>query len=76
MAVTYGHAVRGTQDPFLDRTQELLDIARHLLSPERAAMFTAFPFREYANAIDDVDLNIYDVQLKSCQFGAFVEPMP
>jgi cytochrome P450 len=44
MAVTYGHAVRGTQDPFLDRTQELLDIARHLLSPERAAMFTAFPF--------------------------------
>ncbi|KAG1858561.1 cytochrome P450 [Suillus subluteus] len=44
MAVTYGHPVRGTQDPFLARTQELLDIARHLLSPERAAMFTALPF--------------------------------
>ncbi|KAG2346057.1 cytochrome P450 [Suillus weaverae] len=44
MAVTYGHTGRGTKDPFLTRAQELLDIARHLLSPERAAMFTAFPF--------------------------------
>ncbi|KAG1782160.1 cytochrome P450 [Suillus placidus] len=44
MAVTYGHTDRGIQDPFLTRAQELLDIARHLLSPERAAMFTAFPF--------------------------------
>jgi hypothetical protein len=61
MAVTYGHTDRGTQDPFLSRAQELLDIARQLLSPERAAMFTAFPFREYVNAIDDVDLNTWHV---------------
>ncbi|KAG1772052.1 cytochrome P450 [Suillus occidentalis] len=44
MAVTYGHTDRGTQDPFLARAQELVDIAKHLLSPERAAIFTAFPF--------------------------------
>ncbi|KAG2155266.1 cytochrome P450 [Suillus bovinus] len=44
MSVTYGYTSCGTQDPFVDRAQELLDIARHLLSPERAAMFTAFPF--------------------------------
>jgi hypothetical protein len=61
MAVTYGHTDLGTQDPFLARTQELLDIARHLLSPERAAMFTAFPFRKYVKAIDDDDLNIWHV---------------
>ncbi|KAG1893639.1 cytochrome P450 [Suillus fuscotomentosus] len=44
MSVTYGHTSRGTQDPILTRTQELLDIAKQLLSPERAAIFTAFPF--------------------------------
>ncbi|KAG1748085.1 cytochrome P450 [Suillus lakei] len=44
MAVTYGHTCRGNEDPFLTRAQELVDIARHLLSPERAAMFTALPF--------------------------------
>ncbi|KAG1867642.1 hypothetical protein F4604DRAFT_2021269 [Suillus subluteus] len=44
MAVTYGHTDLGAQDPFLACAQELLDIARHLLSPERAAMFAAFPF--------------------------------
>ncbi|KAG1830207.1 cytochrome P450 [Suillus variegatus] len=45
MSVTYGYTTsRGTQDPFLSRARELLDIAKHLLSPERAAMFTAFPF--------------------------------
>ncbi|KAG2148907.1 cytochrome P450 [Suillus clintonianus] len=43
MAVTYGHKARGRDDPFLDPAQELLEIAKHLLSPERAAMFTAFP---------------------------------
>jgi hypothetical protein len=60
MAVTYGLTDRGTQDPFIARAQELLDIAKHLLSPERAAMFTAFPFRKYVNDIND-DLNIWHV---------------
>ncbi|KAG0701453.1 cytochrome P450 [Suillus ampliporus] len=46
MAVTYGYAAQGTQDSFLDRANELLGIARHILSPERAAMFTALPFLE------------------------------
>ncbi|KAG1745097.1 cytochrome P450 [Suillus paluster] len=44
MALTYGHATYGLQDPFLARANELLGIATHLLSPERAAIFTALPF--------------------------------
>ncbi|KAG1742276.1 cytochrome P450 [Suillus paluster] len=46
MAVTYGHTARGHDDPFLARAHELVDIAKHILSPERAAIFAAFPFLE------------------------------
>jgi hypothetical protein len=46
MAVTYGHLAHGHEDAFLTRAQELLHIVEHVVSPEKAAMFTAFPFRE------------------------------
>ncbi|KAG1876663.1 cytochrome P450 [Suillus subalutaceus] len=46
MAVTYGHLADGHEGPFLTRAQEFLDIGKHIVSPERAAMFTAFPFLE------------------------------
>ncbi|KAG0694426.1 cytochrome P450 [Suillus ampliporus] len=45
-AVTYGHAARGNGDPFLSRASELINIGKQILSPESAAMFTAFPFLE------------------------------
>ncbi|KAG2337203.1 cytochrome P450 [Suillus weaverae] len=46
MAVTYGHPARGSEDPFLARAHELMDIGKHVATLERAAMFTAFPFLE------------------------------
>ncbi|KAG2068900.1 cytochrome P450 [Suillus decipiens] len=46
MAVTYGYVAHGREDPFLTRAHELLDIGEHIISPEKAAMFTAFPFLE------------------------------
>ncbi|KAG2138885.1 cytochrome P450 [Suillus cothurnatus] len=46
MAVTYGHLAHGHEDAFLTRAQELLHIVEHVVSPEKAAMFTAFPFLE------------------------------
>jgi hypothetical protein len=46
MAVTYGYLAQGHEDPFLTRAHELADIVKHITSPERAAIFTAFPFRE------------------------------
>ncbi|KAG2337682.1 cytochrome P450 [Suillus weaverae] len=45
-AVTYGHLAHGHEDSFLTRAHELLEIANYIVSPERAAMFTAFPFLE------------------------------
>ncbi|KAG1868676.1 cytochrome P450 [Suillus subluteus] len=46
MAVTYGHFAHGREESFLTRAQELLDIARYIISPERTAMFLAFPILE------------------------------
>ncbi|KAG2747298.1 cytochrome P450 [Suillus brevipes Sb2] len=44
MAVTYGHLEN--EASFLSRAHELLYIAKHIVSTEKAAMFTAFPFLE------------------------------
>ncbi|KAG1780981.1 cytochrome P450 [Suillus placidus] len=44
VAVTYGHLAN--EASFLARAHEQLEIARHILSPEKTAMFTAFPFLE------------------------------
>jgi cytochrome P450 len=46
MAVTYGHLADGHEGSFLTRAHELLDIGKHIASPERAIMLTAFPFIE------------------------------
>ncbi|KAG1868666.1 cytochrome P450 [Suillus subluteus] len=46
MAVTYGHLAHGHEDSLLTRVQELVDIGRYIISPEKAAIFTAFPFLE------------------------------
>ncbi|KAG2056818.1 cytochrome P450 [Suillus hirtellus] len=46
MAVTYGYNAHGHEDPFLSRARELFDIGNRIVSPEKAAMFTAFPFLE------------------------------
>jgi hypothetical protein len=46
MAVTYGHLTDGHEGSFLTRAHELLDIGKHIASPERAIMLTAFPFSE------------------------------
>ncbi|KAG2138826.1 cytochrome P450 [Suillus cothurnatus] len=46
LAVTYGHLADGHEGPFRTRAHELLNIGEDIMSPERAAMFTAFPFLE------------------------------
>ncbi|KAG1887782.1 cytochrome P450 [Suillus subluteus] len=46
MAVTYGYLAQGHEDPFLTRAHELFHIGERIVSPEKAAMFTAFPFLE------------------------------
>ncbi|KAG2141287.1 cytochrome P450 [Suillus clintonianus] len=46
MAATYGYSAHGNEDSLLARAYELVDIGKHIISPERAAMFTAFPFLE------------------------------
>jgi hypothetical protein len=49
MTVSYGSIAHGNKDPLLARARELHDIITHIISPEKAAMFTAFPFRESHN---------------------------
>ncbi|KAG2089464.1 cytochrome P450 [Suillus discolor] len=44
MTVTYGHLTH--ESSFLSRAHELLDIGKQITTPEKAAMFTAFPFLE------------------------------
>ncbi|KAG2110337.1 cytochrome P450 [Suillus discolor] len=46
MAVTYGYNAHGHEDPFLSRARELFDIGQRIVSPEKGALFTAFPFLE------------------------------
>ncbi|KAG2134135.1 cytochrome P450 [Suillus clintonianus] len=46
MAVIYGHSAHGHDDPFLAGAYELGEIGKHITSPEKAAMFTAFPILE------------------------------
>ncbi|KAG2046890.1 cytochrome P450 [Suillus hirtellus] len=44
MTVTYGHLA--DQGSLASRAHEMLDVITHILSPEKAVMFTAFPFLE------------------------------
>ncbi|KAG2105137.1 cytochrome P450 [Suillus discolor] len=43
VAVTYGHLSHGSH---LTRAHELIDIAKQIVTPEKTAMFIAFPFLE------------------------------
>ena len=51
MGMTYGHIAEKDSDPVLDRTHELAGIVSRIITPERAALFAAFPFHEYLNAM-------------------------
>ncbi|KAG1894999.1 uncharacterized protein F5891DRAFT_1194664 [Suillus fuscotomentosus] len=42
MTVTYGHLA--DESLFLSRAHEIVNVGKQALSPEKAAMFTAFPF--------------------------------
>ncbi|KAG2138876.1 cytochrome P450 [Suillus cothurnatus] len=46
LAVAYGHLADGHEGSFRTRAHELLNITKDVISPEKAAMFTAFPFLE------------------------------
>jgi len=59
MGMTYGHIAEKDSDPVLDRTHELSDIVARIITPERAALFAAFPFREYLNAMCCSNTNQY-----------------
>jgi hypothetical protein len=61
MTVTYGHIAGGDEDPFLARARELIEILTRLITPEKAAMFTAFPFREFHNHTVDVDVDVENI---------------
>ncbi|KAG1868041.1 cytochrome P450 [Suillus tomentosus] len=46
VAVTYGDLADGNEGSYLTRAHEFVDITKQILTPEKAAMFTAFPFLE------------------------------
>ncbi|OJA17138.1 hypothetical protein AZE42_05090 [Rhizopogon vesiculosus] len=48
--VTYGHTIHRVGDPTIARAYELADIAKRIITPEKAALLAAFPFRECLNA--------------------------
>jgi len=80
MGMTYGHIAEKDSDPILDRTHELASIVSRIITPERAALFAAFPFREYLNAKRHVwqqyECSICLLQSQSYQRGVSVETMP
>ncbi|OAX42469.1 cytochrome P450 [Rhizopogon vinicolor AM-OR11-026] len=44
--VTYGHTIHRVGDPTIARGYELADIAKRIITPEKAALLAAFPFLE------------------------------
>ncbi|KAG1830311.1 cytochrome P450 [Suillus variegatus] len=46
VAVTYGDLADGNESSYLTCTHELIDIGKKIVTPEKAAMFMAFPFHE------------------------------
>ena len=61
VAVTYGYIAHGDEDPFLTRVRELLDISTRVVTPEKAALFTAFSFREFHSPVVDLNLNVGNI---------------
>ena len=75
MDMTYGHITEKDEDPVLDRTHELASIVSRIITPERAALFAAFPFREYL-VWQQCECSICWLQSQSYQRGVSVETMP
>ncbi|KAG1830326.1 cytochrome P450 [Suillus variegatus] len=46
VAVTYGDLADGNEGSYLARAHELVDLVKLIVTPEKAAMFTTFPFLE------------------------------
>ncbi|KAG2115720.1 cytochrome P450 [Suillus discolor] len=46
VAVTYGHLAHGNESSYLTDAHELVRIVKQIVTPEKAAMFTTFPFLE------------------------------
>ncbi|KAF9238503.1 cytochrome P450 [Melanogaster broomeanus] len=44
MSVTYGYEVSPKNDPFVTKMEKFLDLFKTVLTPERTALFGAFPF--------------------------------
>jgi hypothetical protein len=49
VAITYGHTAN--REATLTSVLELADVAKRVLTPEKAALFTAFPFRGCINDV-------------------------
>ena len=47
MAVTYGYDAAPENDPFVSNATRLMEIAVSVVTPERAALHTAFPICEF-----------------------------
>ncbi|EGO24791.1 hypothetical protein SERLADRAFT_349289 [Serpula lacrymans var. lacrymans S7.9] len=47
LAATYGYEVKPHNDPVVVALEELVDILAQVMSPEQAALLTAFPFLEH-----------------------------
>jgi len=76
MTVTYGHIAHGDGDPLLARSYELANIAKRIITPEKAALLTAFPFRECLSTIKHrFKRSTYRLQWKIYQHGALVVTM-
>jgi hypothetical protein len=61
MSMTYGDMTREEREPVLDKAHKFINIVAKITSPEKSALFTAFPFREYRNAGYDMNLNAQHV---------------
>jgi hypothetical protein len=61
MAVTYGNIPHRDGDPVLDRAHELADIVTRVITPQKAALFAAFPFRGCLSVVYDINLNAQHV---------------
>ncbi|KAG2115718.1 cytochrome P450 [Suillus discolor] len=46
VAVTYGDLAHGNEGSYLARAHELAELSQQVVTPEKGAMFTAFPFLE------------------------------
>lgn len=51
MEITYGYDAASKNDPFVSNATRLMQIAVSVVTPERAALHTAFPIREISRFV-------------------------